>query len=546
MRKAFLLQSTISNGVIWCLFLSWLSPGVSSIQANPTLLGFHPCSHAEWESGYFKVPFSENCNFTLYGRDFSVDTYVYFTTNPENCTSESYPRYSFKLTLPSWANKTSDVSYLNLNLPDDPDVLGNMVPLYFCFNYDQNTTEGSHQGSMPWLHFRLFNKDLLPVPVEIIFIICLIVLSACFSGLNLGLMSLNLTELKIVISCGSKWEKRCARVIHPIRKHGNYLLCTLLLGNVLVNSALTILLDNLTSGLIAVIGSTIIIVIFGEIIPQAICNRYGLFVGALTLPLTVLFLILTFPISFPISKLLDCILGEELGTNYKREELLELVKQDKKNLEQDEKNIIAGALEFKHKTASDVMTPINKVFMLEIKSILDFKTMMKIAQSGHSRIPVYENDPRNIIGLLFVKDLIFHDADDKIPLNTIVKFYNHQVKSVYFDTTLDKILNEFKTGRTHLAIVIKVNDSGEGDPFHENLGVISLEDIIEEIIQCEIVDESDRFFDNRSYIPVERSSFPDFHVFLDADSTTGKFYSIRTEMDLGSNIRGEINMKLTT
>ena len=115
-----------------------------------------------------------------------------------------------------------------------------------------------------------------------------------------------------------------------------------------------------------------------------------------------------------------------------------------------------GALEFKHKTASDVMTPINNVFMLEIKSILDFKTMMKIAQSGHSRIPVYEGDQKNIIGLLFVKDLIFHDADDKIPLSTIVKFYNHHVKSVYFDTTLDKILNEFKTGKTHLAIVIRL------------------------------------------------------------------------------------------
>ena len=114
------------------------------------------------------------------------------------------------------------------------------------------------------------------------------------------------------------------------------------------------------------------------------------------------------------------------------------------------------------------MTPINKVFMLEIKNILDFKTMMRIAQSGHSRItmmriaqsghsriPVYEDDVKNIIGLLFVKDLIFHDADDKIPLSTIVKFYNHQVKSVYYDTTLDKILNEFKTGRAHLAIVIK-------------------------------------------------------------------------------------------
>ena len=344
MRKALFLHSTISNGLIWCLFLSWLSPGVCS-KSNPTLLGFYPCAEADWESGFFRIPFNKVCRFTLFGTNFTHNTYVYVTNNPDNCTSEAYPRYSFKLTLPKWINDStqSQESYLDLVLPNDPDELGNSDPLYFCFDYDNTANAGTHQGSMPWLRFLLYNDSrILPIPVEIIFVLCLIVLSACFSGLNLGLMSLNLTELKIVISCGSKWEKRFARVIYPIRKHGNYLLCTLLLGNVLVNSAFTILLDSLTSGAIAVAASTIIIVIFGEIIPQAICNRYGLFVGVVTLPLTITFLVLTFPLSFPISKLLDCILGEELGTNYKREELLELVKQDKQNLEQDEKNIIAG------------------------------------------------------------------------------------------------------------------------------------------------------------------------------------------------------------
>lgn len=81
-------------------------------------------------------------------------------------------------------------------------------------------------------------------------------------------MALDRTELKIYVNTGSEKEKRFARAIIPVRNHGNYLLCTLLLGNVLVNSTLTILLDELTSGIVAVIGSTVGIVILGEIVPQ--------------------------------------------------------------------------------------------------------------------------------------------------------------------------------------------------------------------------------------------------------------------------------------
>ncbi len=92
--------------------------------------------------------------------------------------------------------------------------------------------------------------------------------SDSYSVMETGLMALDRTELKIYVNTGSEKERRHAKAIIPVRNHGNYLLCTLLLGNVLVNSTLTILLDDLTSGTIAIVGSTLGIVIFGEIIPQ--------------------------------------------------------------------------------------------------------------------------------------------------------------------------------------------------------------------------------------------------------------------------------------
>lgn len=145
-------------------------------------------------------------------------------------------------------------------------------------------------------------------------------------------MSLDRTELKILCNTGTEKEKEYARVIQPVRDHGNYLLCSILLGNVAVNSTFTILLDDLTSGLFAVIFSTIAIVLLGEITPQAICSRHGLAVGAKTIHITKAVMGLTFPLSYPVSKLLDVLLGEEIGNVYNRERLKELVKVNMRTL----------------------------------------------------------------------------------------------------------------------------------------------------------------------------------------------------------------------
>ncbi|XP_030627481.1 metal transporter CNNM2a isoform X2 [Chanos chanos] len=365
-------------------------------------------------------------------------------------------------------------------------------------------------------------KFLLPFWLQVIFIAMLLCLSGMFSGLNLGLMALDPMELRIVQNCGTEKERNYAKKIEPVRSQGNYLLCSLLLGNVLVNTTLTILLDDIAgSGLIAVVVSTIGIVIFGEIVPQAICSRHGLAVGANTIFLTKFFMILTFPASYPVSKLLDHVLGQEIGTVYNREKLLEMLRvtDPYNDLVKEELNIIQGALELRTKTVEDVMTPLRDCFMITGDAILDFNTMSEIMESGYTRIPVFEGERSNIVDLLFVKDLAFVDPDDCTPLKTITKFYSHPLHFVFNDTKLDAMLEEFKKGKSHLAIVQRVNNEGEGDPFYEVLGIVTLEDVIEEIIKSEILDETDLYTDNKTKKKIaHRERKQDFSAFKPTDN----------------------------
>lgn len=178
---------------------------------------------------------------------------------------------------------------------------------------------------------------------------------------------------------------------------------------------------------------------------------------------------------------------------YNKKQLQEMLKvtAEFNDLEGDEMNIISGVLNYKSKTAEEVMTKLEDCYLLDLSAILDFRTIASIMQSGHSRIPVYDGERHNIVGLLLVKDLAFIDTDDCTPLRTVVKFYNHQVHRAFNDDHLDQMLEEFKKGHSHLAVVHRVNNEGSGDPFYEAIGIVTLEDILEEIIQSEIVDETD-------------------------------------------------------
>jgi len=337
-------------------------------------------------------------------------------------------------------------------------------------------------------------------------IILLVSLSALFSGLNLGLMSLDKLGLEIVIQSGTAKQSLYAKRIYPIRKRGNLLLCTILLGNVSVNALLSILLANFTSGAVGFLLSTLIIVTFGEITPQALCSRHGLMVGYYTVWVVWGFLIVLLPLSYPISKVLDLALGRELGTIYSRNELKKLLEMHStySDITKDETTIMSGVLDFGRKEVSEVMTPLQDVFMINVEENLNVETISTMLEKGYSRVPVYEGTRDRVTGLLFVKDLALLNPEDNIPVRKILQIYGRNLPRIFSDTTLAEVLAEFKRGQSHIAVVRRVNDEGEGDPTYENVGIVTLEDVIEEILQDEIVDETDVYVDNKSQARVRR------------------------------------------
>ncbi|KZV39607.1 hypothetical protein F511_02070 [Dorcoceras hygrometricum] len=194
------------------------------------------------------------------------------------------------------------------------------------------------------------------------------------------------------------------------------------------------------------------------ILPQAICTRYGLTVGAMMAPFVRLLLWLFFPLSYPISKFLDWMLGKGHAALLRRAELKTFVDFHGNeagkggDLTHDETTIIAGALEMTEKTAKDAMTPIEKAFSLDLDGTLNLETLNAIMTMGHSRVPVYHRYPNNIIGLILVKNLLAVDPDESVPLR---KMLIRKIPRVSEKIPLYDILNEFQKGHSHIAVVYK-------------------------------------------------------------------------------------------
>ena len=233
--------------------------------------------------------------------------------------------------------------------------------------------------------------------MDYIIVTLLVIMSGIFSGLTLGYFSLDLAGLERKVNMGDIHAEK----VYPIRKRGNLLLCTLLLGNVAVNSAMAVFLSSIATGLVAGLVSTGLIVVFGEIIPQASFSRHALLVGAKMAWFVRLIILILYPLTYPISWILDKILCEEIPTVWGKKELKEIIKQsedsNKTSVDEDEERIVIGALEFSDKLVADVMVKPPNIFTVNSSDLLGATLLEKIknvSQHGINECTKIETIPR--------------------------------------------------------------------------------------------------------------------------------------------------------
>jgi metal transporter CNNM len=308
----------------------------------------------------------------------------------------------------------------------------------------------------------------------------LICLSAIYSGLNVALLSLSLNDLKLKAKLGNKHAKK----LIPIRKNSNLPLASILISNVAVISATSLVLRQHFNGWVAGAASTLLIVIFGEVIPQAYFSRHALRLTSKFLPLIELVMVITYPISKPLGMLLDKLLGVEASNLPSRKELgfiiTEQTDHEDSELDEDEIEIMHGALQLSEKHVRDIMTPISDVYWFTPNTQLTPEKIDEIKANSWSRIPIFDSLCTKSYGFLLIKDLIDINFDDEVV--ELEDLPHHPSQIIGSMTALDTLFRKFISGRIHLFPVEK-NDV--------IIGIVTIEDLLEEILQHEIIDETD-------------------------------------------------------
>ncbi|KAI8391163.1 uncharacterized protein BYT42DRAFT_183883 [Radiomyces spectabilis] len=302
---------------------------------------------------------------------------------------------------------------------------------------------------------------------SVIAVICLVAVSGMVAGLTLGLLSLDETNLTILATAGTAKEKQHAMRILPIRRNCHLLLTALVLTNTVVNETLPIVLDSiLGQGYIAVIASTVLIVIFSEILPQAVCSRHGLAVGAIFATPVRLVIWFWFIIAWPIAKCLDWLLGANHGSVYRLEEIRELidmhgvVRGRGGQLHSGTVQLVHGSLELQNKTAGEIARSVDNFILVASNELITPSLCHKIMQHGCTRILIFERmdhaSGRRICGSLSAKLLFsLHNPEEAI---TLSKMALEPVVNVFDNAAAVTLVSTFRDKPHQVIVVYATNE----------------------------------------------------------------------------------------
>jgi putative hemolysin len=315
--------------------------------------------------------------------------------------------------------------------------------------------------------------------------------SMFFSGSETALTSLGPHQARKILEEGG----RSGRTVETWVKQPVRVLSTILVGNNVTNTLMAAMATALAarhlkggewgeySVPVAVFFTTAVLLVFGEILPKAAGRVYA---HRVALPLLTVLNVLgrvLAPITWVLSKLTDLLLrtaqGDKNGQKVTADELDYLVKvgQREGSIPADQAELLRGIFRFEDKIVRDIMVPQDRVTAIDLR--LDIAAVIERAHgSGHSRLPVYEDDLDHITGVLHIKQLVGLRNPGRADIKRVMRPPLFVSESLL----IQDLLQRFREQRVHLAIV--VDDGGH------TVGVVTLEDVLEQIVG-QIFDESD-------------------------------------------------------
>ena len=354
-------------------------------------------------------------------------------------------------------------------------------------------------------------------------LIILLICSALISGAEVAFFSLKRTDIEGDLAV----KLKPIQIISQLLERPKKLLATILVANNFINIAIVILFSfigeyafkNISSPLfkfiLEVVIVTFLILLFGEILPKVYASRNALkFASFMAYPLRFLDVALS-PFSMPM-RAVTLAIHKRLGKQKSHlsvdqlSQALELTSED--DTTKEEQKILQGIVSFGNTDTKQVMQPRMDVFALNIEqSYADI--MPEIIANGYSRIPVFTDNIDQIKGVLYVKDLLLHIDKKDFNWTSIIRepFFVPENKK------LDDLMDEFQEKKVHLAVVV--------DEYGGTSGLISLEDIIEEIvgdISDEFDDEDLNYskLDDKNYVFEGKTALKDFYRVLKIEDTT--------------------------